>query len=322
MNSDSNYNIFEQCEAYNCSDDGFDMYGGSYCQLISCLAHDSFDSAAGEQNGFKMGDYQGTMTNNTADRCIAWENGKNQGLGRCGFVGNGGNNVTFTNCTAYDNHIGFAAWNPEDATTTFRNCGAWGNVQNTDIFGAPTEITNSWNVGTNTPDFVGVDDSNWDTFLAIQATGDWDDLGTDVGYGDDIGALQVGETLNELMDIPVAAATYNLSFTEGIEFGDFFASTVEYGATEGGTTETIISDHKYIVELHDSSGDLVAVLDNAYAIAYSQNINLPFMLQFAIPADDEKVSNITLANEIWLRDYDTQIVVRKFRLQKQIDSRE
>jgi len=77
----------------------------------------------------------------------------------------------------------------------------------------------------------------------------------------------------------------------------------------------------YILELHNSDGDLVEMLQNAYDISYTQIINSPCMLSFVLPADDAKADDILLSNEIWLRDYNSGTVVKKFRLSQRRDVR-
>lgn len=79
---------------------------------------------------------------------------------------------------------------------------------------------------------------------------------------------------------------------------------------------------KYVLELHNSDGDLVAVLQNAHDISYAQMINSPFALNFVLPADDAKGSDILLANEIWLRDYKSGATIKKFRLSRKRDIRQ
>lgn len=78
---------------------------------------------------------------------------------------------------------------------------------------------------------------------------------------------------------------------------------------------------KYIVELHDSSGGLVAIIENAIKPSYTENINQPNELSFNIPSNDSKEASITLANEIWLRSYETGAVVKRFRLSTTKDVR-
>lgn len=75
------------------------------------------------------------------------------------------------------------------------------------------------------------------------------------------------------------------------------------------------------LEVRDTSGHLVAILDNAYKINYLQQINTPHYLKFSLPATDLKNKYITLSNEIWLIDLKTREVLRKFRLQNKRDIR-
>ena len=78
----------------------------------------------------------------------------------------------------------------------------------------------------------------------------------------------------------------------------------------------------YIVEVRDTSGNLIQILENASSINYTEEINIAHSLSFLMPADDSKLSDVTLANELWLRNYSTDTVIRKFRLQKKWDIRE
>jgi len=77
----------------------------------------------------------------------------------------------------------------------------------------------------------------------------------------------------------------------------------------------------YTIEIRNGDGDLLAILENAHGISYEQIINSPHALTFNLPAVDSKVSNILLANEYWLRDNQTDTVIRKFKLQHKMDSR-
>jgi len=77
----------------------------------------------------------------------------------------------------------------------------------------------------------------------------------------------------------------------------------------------------YILELHDSDGTLIAVLHEAYNINYTQLLNAPHSLSFALKGDDTKLSYLTLAREIWLRDYKTSKVTNKFKMTGRVDTR-
>lgn len=83
----------------------------------------------------------------------------------------------------------------------------------------------------------------------------------------------------------------------------------------------VIAARKYVVELHSSDLKLIAVLENAHTIAYAEAINEAPTLSFNLPADDAKAVNITKANEIWLRDYDTGAIINKFGLTTEKDVR-
>lgn len=78
---------------------------------------------------------------------------------------------------------------------------------------------------------------------------------------------------------------------------------------------------KYTLELRDSSDDLVAILENACQIRYEEATNRAPTLIFDIPTDDSKADNISSAHEIWLKKYDTDTLVGKFRLNKREDKR-
>ncbi|MBA7583641.1 hypothetical protein ES708_25588 [subsurface metagenome] len=79
---------------------------------------------------------------------------------------------------------------------------------------------------------------------------------------------------------------------------------------------------KYVLEIHQAStGDLIAILNNAHGISFSEAINEAPTLKFSLPADD-KLANITKANEIWLRNYGDGSLVNRFRLTRKEGKRE
>lgn len=85
--------------------------------------------------------------------------------------------------------------------------------------------------------------------------------------------------------------------------------------------EKLASALKYILELRDGNGDLVSILQNAYGISFSEMTNEAPLQSFSIPADDDKAVGLTRANELWLRNYKTGAVMRKFRLNARRDIR-
>jgi len=92
-----------------------------------------------------------------------------------------------------------------------------------------------------------------------------------------------------------------------------------------GSFETILlkilAARPYTIEVRNGDGDLIAILENAHSIDYRQEINAPHSLRFQVPTTDSKVDNVLLANEYWLRDNRTGIVIRKFKLQHKRDTR-
>lgn len=77
----------------------------------------------------------------------------------------------------------------------------------------------------------------------------------------------------------------------------------------------------YQIEVHDTAGNLIAILEKAYKISLEETLNVPKTLTFSNPADDTKLSYITRANEIWVRDVKNNVVLAKVRLLRSDDTR-
>lgn len=90
----------------------------------------------------------------------------------------------------------------------------------------------------------------------------------------------------------------------------------EYGYLYNGTIVTISppTARFYILELRDSSDNLVAILENALSIELEEILHRPPVLSFDFPSSDSKVANIVRANEIWLYKLGTATILNKFRL--------
>jgi len=114
-----------------------------------------------------------------------------------------------------------------------------------------------------------------------------------------------------LGDAPAISLTINVAVTDGIVFGEALVEISIAGVPPLG----------YILELRDSSDDLVAILENAYDIVYEQGTNQAPTLFFRIPTDDAKADDITSAHWIWLRSYPDNTLIEKFRLNKREDTR-
>ncbi len=165
-------------------------------------------------------------------------------------------------------------------------------------------------------------------------------IGLTVADGVDLGdSLATQAVLNgiitegiDLGDTPSTTAILNATLADGVDFGDTVAGNliispiITDGLTLGDALAIAIYHNyiaqKYIIELRDSDGNLVARLKHAYGIDYKQTINAPHYLKFQLPATDDNASSITLANEIWLRDMKSDTVLRKFKLRTTRDKRE
>jgi hypothetical protein len=84
---------------------------------------------------------------------------------------------------------------------------------------------------------------------------------------------------------------------------------------------TSIRIHHYTIEVHDSAGLLLAILKDAYKISLTETINAPKILTFFSPADEAKLSNITRAAELWVRDMRKNTIIAKTRLERRDDDR-
>lgn len=195
------FNTIDQCEIYACGDDGIDFWRSQNNTIKRSVVYNM--NRAGEGNGIKLGDeYADPATqNNRAEQCLVWD------CKAAGCTSNGGGGLWFVNNTVYDCVYGFSNNdNPGDAregTNKYYNNGAYGNTNNYGAWGSsPTQDKNSWNLDPPSPNplWIGTDDSNWDTFLAIPVNSPWKDAGGSYGIFDDIGALEYGTTLNEMME--------------------------------------------------------------------------------------------------------------------------
>jgi len=128
----------------------------------------------------------------------------------------------------------------------------------------------------------------------------------------------------QFYEVPLPEVAFTGSGTMGIT-----GTTVEYGEvsfTASGTLNVIskLSNliwPKFILEIHDSSGNLISILENAYDIRWVQELNKAHQLGFSLPIDDPKRADILLTNEIWLRNYRTALVERKFILSSTVEQR-
>ena len=77
----------------------------------------------------------------------------------------------------------------------------------------------------------------------------------------------------------------------------------------------------YQIEIHDSSGNLLGVFKDIIEPELDEALNMAKLLSFSVPAGDDKLSYITAANEIWVRDTRTNDIMVKTRLVRREDIR-
>lgn len=180
---------FLGCISYRNSDDGFDVYGSYDSVFEKCVSYGNGLLASGNGQGFKLG----PSGRNTVKKCIAYGNRS---------TGFGNEEETYENlldhCTAFNNGLGdsktgFIAAYPNNNTTIFRNnIGSFSTWQAT-----PIEQSNVWNLGISDFGFASVDPASAD-FLSLLVNSLCRGRASD---GGDLGALQYGERITDLLEI-------------------------------------------------------------------------------------------------------------------------
>jgi hypothetical protein len=165
-------NIFENCRAWNNSDDGWDMYSNTFgVLLLNCWTWHNGDKNTlrgnqyGNGNGFKMG---GNSTysrgTNIAVSCIAFDLHYVGGAGKCFDQNDNQDPQVMLNCTAFDNIKGFSMASGSSGHT-IKNCLAFKSTDKM-ISDQTQNITqnNSWQFG-NTSDKKNGGIGNYDDFV-------------------------------------------------------------------------------------------------------------------------------------------------------------
>jgi len=76
---------------------------------------------------------------------------------------------------------------------------------------------------------------------------------------------------------------------------------------------------EYQIEVKNSSGDLIQILENAHGIELIEAINQPTQLSFLLPSTDWKLYYVTKANEYWVREVEGDTILTKTKLLIQED---
>ena len=141
------------------------------------------------------------------------------------------------------------------------------------------------------------------------------------------------DLLQENGDHIVITRDHDLSLSDGLKAGDQSKGslTLDFVLSEGlKSADSNIATQQgllyvppsiYTIEVRDSSGQLLGVLKNAYKIELTETLNAPKQLTFFSPADESKLSSITRAAELWVRDVKNNVVLAKTRLERRDDTR-
>jgi hypothetical protein len=166
-------NIFENCRAWNNSDDGWDFYSNTFgVLLLNCRTWHNGDATtlrgnkSGNGNGFKMG---GNSTysrgTNIAVGCIAFDMHYVGGGGKCFDQNDNQDPQVMLNCTTFDNVKGFSMASGSSGHT-IKNCIGF-NSRDKIISNQDQNITqnNSWQFGPNQKDKQNGGIANYDDFI-------------------------------------------------------------------------------------------------------------------------------------------------------------
>jgi hypothetical protein len=118
------------------------------------------------------------------------------------------------------------------------------------------------------------------------------------------------------------AGTLNLSGSLNVKIRKSLSGTLGFiGTLLSHFVEPLFYKRKYQLEVRDSAGNLLGILKNAFGISLEETTNAPTRLSFKLPGDDDNLTLITRANEIWVRDVKTNTVIFTTKLQRKEDTR-
>jgi hypothetical protein len=247
---------YSGCRAWGNGDDGFSSGNQGYTQYENCW---SFNNGLleGAGNGFKMGwiNIEDGELHSVYAECVAYNNRASGFTTNDG--GYAADSIRILNCTSIDNgtwyeldadpQYNYVVFNTTstDAVEQRRvfqnNIGFNGYDGNILEQGDYTDITNTWTTGIgftlNSEDFITLDSAtvtaamlgdrqsdgslpDIGNSLKLSETSDAIDAGTDIGYGDDLGAFQYSEQVPAEAPTVVTGQVYNISTTSCIVIGN------------------------------------------------------------------------------------------------------
>lgn len=185
-------NRIQYCISYSNSDDGVDTWLSTNTVVDRCISFNNGFQAQGDGNGFKLGG-QGQRTGTLITNSISFGNRRN------GFDHNTSPGVTVRNSTAFDN----GGWGFVVNNGTMVNNLALGNSAGDAYRGSGNSLTtNSWDLGISSSVLQSTDTTS-DNFLSLLSSSQA--IGAGTGATPDLGALQLGETIQSVFGIQLSS---------------------------------------------------------------------------------------------------------------------
>ena len=262
-----NYLLFQGCRAWHCSDDGYDVSTEGLIELDSCWAIDC--GAYPEYNygnGFKLGlsaEYdEMDLPARKMQNCIAVYNGGSA-------VTSNDNNQAAKHMQIYNNTLAFNETLATFYSTTSSDALEYRRIMRNNISysndngvsgGLYTHDHNSWDIPitVTSADFLSIDStgirgarqSNGSlpelNFLRLASTSDLIAVGTELGFGTDLGAFQYEDTEVEPVTIYTNSVTVGTTTatTGGNTIDDGGGTITAKGVAYGsGANPTIVGSH-------------------------------------------------------------------------------
>jgi len=129
---------------------------------------------------------------------------------------------------------------------------------------------------------------------------------------------------------PISGSLVELGSGQGIRMAISFVSPIEALVRSYGipivelppeTHPRFVYSSRVQIEIRSNTGELIAILENAFNISIFEQINTSGVLWFDLPSDDSKNEYLTVGNEVWLRDRESNKIIMKTRLQRKTDTR-
>ena len=193
-------NVVRNCNLYNNSDDGIDIWGTSNTLIEYCVAHHNGRGYSGNGQGFKLGGNHTKNNKAVARYNIGYNNRTNN------FDSNGSGGVTMVHNTSWGaGRHGFVANKPSSkhAPNVVKNNISYQDKKAKGMTRKDISRYNSWDLKINDPKFVSLNPKSKD-FLKLRSNSQAIDAGTKLdlpfqGSAPDLGALEGKQSIASLL---------------------------------------------------------------------------------------------------------------------------